>query len=173
VILTFSKHIYMAGVTNYFTFYLIDKFALDVQTSQLMLFLFLGASALGVFLGGPIGDRFGARFVIWFSILGALPFTLALPYANFNWTIVLVLMIGVVLSSAFSAIVVFAQELMPGRIGMVAGIFFGFAFGIGGIGAALLGALADVRGIDFVFAVTSYLPALGLLTVFLPRMRRG
>ncbi len=172
IILTLSKNVYMAGLANYFTFYTIDKFGVDVQTSQMLLFLFLGASALGVFLGGPIGDRFGAKFVIWLSIVGAVPFALALPYADYTWTIVLVVIIGVVLSSAFSAIVVFAQELMPGRVGMIAGIFFGFAFGIGGIGAALLGALADSQGIDFVFQVTSYLPLMGLLTVFLPKMKR-
>ncbi len=170
--LTFTKNIYMAGISSYYTFYLIDKFAVDVQTSQLMLFLFLGASALGVFIGGPIGDRWGAKFVIWFSILGVVPFTLALPYADYAWTIVLSVVIGIIFSSAFSAIVVFAQELMPGRVGMIAGIFFGFAFGSGGIAAAALGLLADVRGIDFVFAVTSYLPLLGLLTIFLPDMKR-
>ena len=172
-LLTFTKNIYMAGISSYYTFYLIDKFAVDVQTSQMLLFLFLGASAVGVFLGGPIGDRWGAKFVIWLSILGVLPFTLALPYADYNWTIVLSIIIGIIFSSAFSAIVVFAQELMPGRIGMIAGIFFGFAFGSGGIAAAALGALADIRGIGFVFAVTSYLPLLGLLTVFLPDMKRA
>lgn len=170
-LLTFTKNIYMAAVGNYFTFYLIHKFGSDVQTSQLMLFLFLGASALGVFIGGPIGDRFGAKFVIWLSILGALPFALALPYADFTWTAILAVIIGIVFSSCFSAIVVFAQELMPGRIGMVAGIFFGLAFGSGGIAAAALGALADVKGIDFVFQLTSYLPLLGLLTVLLPDMK--
>ena len=171
-LLTFTKNVYMAGIGNYFTFYLIHKFGLDVGQSQLMLFVFLGASAVGVFLGGPIGDRFGAKFVIWFSIIGALPFALALPYADFTWTIVLSIIIGIVFSSCFSAIVVFAQELMPGRIGMVAGIFFGLAFGAGGIGAAALGALADVKGIDFLFQVTSYLPLLGFLTVFLPDFKR-
>jgi FSR family fosmidomycin resistance protein-like MFS transporter len=171
-LLTFTKNIYMAGVGNYFTFYLIHKFNVDVQTSQLILFLFLGASAVGVFLGGPIGDRYGAKFVIWLSILGALPFALALPYADFTWTIILSIVIGIVFSSCFSAIVVFAQELMPGRIGMIAGIFFGLAFGAGGIAAAALGALADVKGIDFVFQVTSYLPLLGVLTVFLPSFEK-
>lgn len=170
--LTFTKNIYMAGVSSYYTFYLIHKFAVDVQTSQVLLFLFLGASAVGVFIGGPIGDRWGAKFVIWFSILGVVPFTLALPYADYTWTIILSIIIGIIFSSAFSAIVVFAQELMPGRVGMIAGIFFGFAFGSGGIAAAALGALADVRGIDFVFQVTSYLPLLGLLTIFLPDMKR-
>jgi FSR family fosmidomycin resistance protein-like MFS transporter len=167
-LLTFTKNIYMAAVSNYYTFYLIQKFGMEVQQSQLMLFLFLAASAVGTFLGGPIGDRYGAKFVIWLSVLGVLPFTLALPYADLTWTAILAVIIGIVFSSAFSAIVVFAQELMPGRIGMIAGIFFGLAFGAGGIGAAALGALADVKGIDFVFQVTSYLPFLGLLTIFLP-----
>ena len=138
-----------------------------------MLFLFLGASAVGVFLGGPIGDRFGPKFVIWLSIIGALPFALALPYADFTWTVILSIIIGIVFSSCFSAIVVFAQELVPGRIGMIAGIVFGLAFGAGGIGAAALGALADVRGIDFLFQVTSYLPLLGFLTVFLPDFKKA
>jgi len=172
-LLTFTKNVYMAGIGNYFTFYVIHKFGLSVQQSQLMLFLFLGASAVGVFIGGPIGDRFGAKFVIWLSILGALPFALALPYADFTWTVILSIVIGIVFSSCFSAIVVFAQELVPGRIGMIAGIFFGLAFGAGGIGAALLGALADAKGIDFLFQVTSYLPLLGLLTVLLPDLRKG
>ena len=171
-ILTLTKNAYMAGLSSYYTFFLIEKFKVGVQDSQLLLFVFLGASAVGVFLGGPIGDRFGAKFVIWFSILGVLPFTLALPYADLNWTIVLTIIIGLVFSSAFSAIVVFAQELMPGRVGMIAGIFFGFAFGAGGIAAAALGALADVHGIEFVFWLCSFLPLAGLLTVFLPEMGR-
>jgi FSR family fosmidomycin resistance protein-like MFS transporter len=173
VLLTLSKNAYTASIANYFTFYLIEKFGVDVQTSQIMLFLYLAASAAGVYLGGPIGDRFGAKFVIWFSILGVLPFALALPYADLTWAIVLVVVIGAVLSSAFPAIVVFAQELMPGRVGTVAGMFFGFAFGMGGIAAALMGALADARGIDFVFQITSYLPLFGLLTVFLPDMKKA
>ena len=172
-LLTFTKNIYMAAIGNYFTFYLIHKFGMDVQSSQLMLFLFLGASAVGVFLGGPIGDRWGAKFVIWFSILGAMPFALALPYANLTWTIVLSVIIGIVFSSCFSAIVVFAQELVPGRVGMIAGIFFGLAFGAGGIGAAALGALADAKGIDVLFQVTSYLPLLGLLAIWLPDFRKS
>ena len=171
-ILTLTKNAYMAGLSSYYTFFLIEKFKVGVQDSQLLLFVYLGASAVGVFLGGPIGDRFGAKFVIWFSILGVLPFTLALPYADLNWTIVLTIIIGLVFSSAFSAIVVFAQELMPGRVGMIAGIFFGFAFGAGGIAAAALGALADVHGIEFVFWLCSFLPLAGLLTVFLPEMGR-
>jgi FSR family fosmidomycin resistance protein-like MFS transporter len=169
-ILTLTKNAYMAGLSSYYTFYLIHKFGVAVQDSQLLLFVYLGASAVGVFLGGPLSDRFGVKFVIWFSIVGVLPFTLALPYADLTWTVVLTVLIGLIFSSAFSAIVVFAQELMPGRIGMIAGIFFGFAFGAGGIAAAALGALADVTGIEYVFWVISFFPLAGLLTVFLPRM---
>jgi FSR family fosmidomycin resistance protein-like MFS transporter len=171
-ILTFSKNIYMASLQSYYTFYAIEKFGVSVQGSQLMLFGFLGASAAGLVLGGLFGDRFGAKTVIWFSILGVLPFTLALPYANLFWINVLAILIGLILSSAFSAIVVFAQELVPGRVGMIAGIFFGLAFGFGGIGAAALGVLADSRGIDYVFWICSFLPLLGLLTIFLPNMSR-
>ncbi|MEP7239731.1 MAG: MFS transporter [Devosia sp.] len=167
-ILTFTKNIYTAGMANYFTFYLIERFDVPVQQSQVMLFLFLGASALGTFAGGAIGDRFGPKLVIWLSILGAVPFALVLPYANYTWTIVLSVLVGFIISSAFPAIVVFAQELLPGRVGMVGGTFFGFAFGMGGIAAAVLGALADAWGIEAVFRLTSYLPLLGLLTVFLP-----
>ncbi|MBY5361511.1 MFS transporter [Rhizobium leguminosarum] len=170
VLLTATKNVYMASVSSYFTFYVIDKFALSVQQAQLMLFLFLGSVAVGTFLGGPIGDRFGARFVIWFSILGVIPFALLLPYANLFWTGVLSVVIGLIFASAFSAIVVFAQELVPGRVGLIAGVFFGFAFGAGGLGAALLGSFADTHGIDFVYRICSYLPLLGLLTVFLPRI---
>jgi FSR family fosmidomycin resistance protein-like MFS transporter len=169
-ILTISKNAYTAGFSSYYTFYLIDRFNVSVQDSQLLLFVFLGASALGVLLGGPINDRFGAKFVIWFSILGVVPFTLALPYADFAWTVILTIIIGIVLSSAFSAIVVFAQELLPGRVGLIAGIFFGFAFGAGGIAAAALGALADVTSVEHIFWLTSFLPLTGLLTIFLPKM---
>ncbi len=169
-ILTFSKNIYMASLSSYYTFYAMDTFGVSVQGSQIMLFAFLAASSAGLVLGGLFGDRFGARTVIWFSILGALPFTLALPYANLFWINVLAVLIGLILSSAFSAIVVFAQELVPGRVGLIAGIFFGLAFGFGGIGAAALGVLADSRGIDYVFWLCSFLPLLGLLTVFLPKM---
>ncbi|MBX3582050.1 MAG: MFS transporter [Rhizobiaceae bacterium] len=172
-ILTFSKNIYMASLSSYYTFYAIDRFGVSVQGSQLMLFAFLAASAAGLVLGGLFGDRFGAKTVIWFSILGVLPFTLALPYANFFWTNVLAILIGIILSSAFSAIVVFAQELVPGRVGLIAGIFFGLAFGFGGIGAAALGVLADQRGIEYVFWLCSFLPLLGLLTIFLPDMSRA
>lgn len=169
-ILTLSKNAYMASLSSYYTFFVIEKFQVSIQDAQLMLFAYLGASAVGVFMGGPIGDRFGPKFVIWFSILGVLPFTLILPFANLQWTIVLTIIIGLIFSSAFPAIVVFAQELMPGRVGMIAGIFFGFAFGAAGIAAAALGALADVQDITFVFWLCSFLPLAGLLTIFLPRM---
>ncbi|MGX5849703.1 MFS transporter [Mesorhizobium sp. PL10] len=170
-LLVLTKNAYIASLSSYYTFYSIHKFGVSVQMSQVMLFLFLGASALGILLGGPFGDRYGQKAMIWFSIVGVLPFTLALPYANFEWTMVLTVLIGLILSSAFSNIVVFAQELVPGRVGTIAGIFFGFAFGMGGIAAAVLGAIADMKGIDFVFQVCSYLPLLGLLTVFLPNMK--
>ena len=170
VALVFSKYFYMASLTSYYTFFLIQRFHVPVRTAQLYLFVFLGAVALGTFAGGPIGDRIGRRYVIWGSILGVLPFTLVMPYANQLWTVVLTVIIGLVLSSAFSAIVVYAQELMPGRVGAVAGLFFGIAFGVGGIGAALLGEVADQRGVEFVYRVCSFLPAIGLLTVFLPRI---
>ncbi|MCI9867000.1 MFS transporter [Rhizobium skierniewicense] len=170
IILTATKNAYLASLSSYFTFYTIEKFGLSVQNAQLLLFLFLGASAAGVFFGGPIGDRFGSRVVIWFSILGVIPFALMLPYANLAWTIVLVVLIGFIFSSAFSAIVVFAQELVPGRVGLIAGMFFGFAFGFGGIGAAVLGVFADREGIEFVYRICSYMPLLGLLTVFLPQL---
>ncbi|KPU60014.1 organic Anion Transporter Polypeptide family protein [Pseudomonas fluorescens] len=167
-LLVFSKYFYMASFTSYFTFYLIEKFDLSVASSQLYLFLFLGAVAAGTFFGGPIGDRIGRKQVIWFSILGAAPFTLALPYVELFWTGVLSMIIGFILASAFSAIVVFAQELVPGNVGMIAGVFFGLMFGFGGIGAALLGHLADIRGIEYVYTLCSYLPLLGILTILLP-----
>ena len=170
-ILTFSKNVYMASISSFYTFYVIERFGVTVQMSQILLFVFLGGAAAGTILGGPIGDRFGAKTVIWFSILGVLPFTLALPYADLNWTTILSFVIGVVMASAFPAIVVFAQELLPGRVGMVAGIFFGLAFGMAGIAAAVLGVLADARGIEYVYLVCSFLPLLGLLTIFLPDMR--
>ena len=168
VMLMFSKFIYMASLTSYFTFFLISKFHVSVQTSELFLFLFLGAVAAGTLLGGPFGDRVGRKYVIWFSILGALPFTLALPYVNLLWTGIFCALVGLILGSAFPAIVVFAQELMPGKVGMISGLFFGLAFGTGGIAAALLGVLADHTSISFVYTVCSYLPLLGLLTAFLP-----
>ena len=167
-LLVFSKYFYMASFTSYFTFYLIEKFNLSVTSSQLYLFLFLGSVALGTFFGGPIGDRIGRKKVIWFSILGVAPFTLALPYVDLFWTGVLSMVIGFVLASAFSAIVVFAQELVPGNVGMIAGVFFGLMFGFSGIGAALLGHLADIHGIEYVYTLCSYLPLLGILTVLLP-----
>ncbi|WP_429812101.1 MFS transporter [Ensifer sp. B1-9] len=170
VLLTATKNVYMASISSYFTFFVIEKFGVGVQEAQLMLFLFLGAAAAGTFLGGPIGDRYGARFVIWFSILGVIPFALLLPYANLFWTGVLSIVIGLIFSSAFSAIVVFAQELVPGRVGLIAGVFFGFAFGFGGMGAAVLGIFADRQGIEFVYTICSYLPLLGILTILLPKI---
>jgi FSR family fosmidomycin resistance protein-like MFS transporter len=167
-LLIFSKYIYIASLSSYYTFYAIDRFGVSVSTAQLLLFLFLGGLAAGTLLGGPIGDRFGRKLVIWGSILGALPFTLALPYAGLVGTAVLTVVIGLIMASAFSAILVFAQELVPGKVGMISGLFFGFAFGMGGIGAAVLGHVADARGIGFVFAACSYLPLIGLLTIFLP-----
>ncbi|CDZ39487.1 Fosmidomycin resistance protein [Neorhizobium galegae bv. officinalis] len=167
-LLTFSKNAYMASIGSYYTFFVIERFQVTVQQSQIMLFIFLGAVALGTVIGGPIGDRFGSKVVIWFSILGVLPFTLAMPFANLPVTIALSGIIGFIMASSFPAIVVMAQELVPGRVGMIAGIFFGIAFGIGGIAAAVLGVFADRYGIGFVYNVCAFLPALGLLTVFLP-----
>ena len=166
--LTFSKHFYLVSITSFYIFYLIHTFALSVQSAQLYLFIFLGAVVAGTVIGGPIGDRIGARRVIWWSILGVLPFTLMLPYADLFWTAVLSVIIGVILASAFPAIVVYAQGLLPGRVGMVAGLFFGLAFGIAGIGAAALGELADLTSITFVYHVCAFLPAIGLLAAFLP-----
>jgi FSR family fosmidomycin resistance protein-like MFS transporter len=171
VVLVFSKYIYLTSLTSYYTFFLIHRFGVSVQSAQIHLFAFLGAVAVGTFAGGPIGDRIGRKAVIWFSILGVLPFTLALPHANLFWTTILSIVIGLVLSSAFSAILVYAQDLLPGRVGLVAGLFFGLAFGIGGIGAAALGKLADVTGMDFIYQVCAYLPALGLLTALLPNIK--
>lgn len=171
LLLIFSKYFYLASITSYYTFYLIHKFHVSVQTSQVHLFLFLAAVAAGTIAGGPLGDRFGRKIVIWFSILGPLPFTLMLPDANLFWTSVLSVVIGVILASAFSTIVVYGQELMPGKVGMVSGMFYGFSFGMGGLGAAVLGYIADQTSIDFVYRICSFLPLLGLLTVFLPDMR--
>ncbi len=168
-LLVFTKNIYTASLASYYTFFLIERFGLPTQSAQLMLFLYLAAMAVGVAVGGPIGDRFGPVTVIWISILGVLPFTLLLPYADLFWTGVLTVVIGVILASAFPAIVVFAQELVPGRVGTIAGIFFGFAFGMGGIAAALLGVMADHVGIEAVYRICSFLPLMGLLTIFLPR----
>ena len=171
-LLTFTKNIYTASISSYYTFFLIEKFQLGTQQAQLMLFLFLAGMAGGVMLGGLVGDRIGPLKVIWFSILGILPFTLALPHVGLVATGVLTVIIGLILASAFPAIVVFAQELVPGRTGLIAGIFFGFAFGMGGIAAAVLGVVADAKGIEFVYKICSFLPLMGLLTVFLPRMER-
>ena len=166
--LIFSKYFYLASLTSYYTFFLISKFGVSVRTAQIDLFVFLGAVAAGTILGGPIGDRFGRKYVIWGSIFGVLPFTLALPYASLFWTPILTVAIGLVLASAFSAIVVYAQELVPGRVGLISGVFFGFAFGTAGIGAAVLGRLADAVGIEAVYRLCAFLPAIGILTAFLP-----
>ncbi|MBO9724066.1 MAG: MFS transporter [Novosphingobium sp.] len=168
--LIFSKYVYLASLTSYFTFYLIHRFGLSVQNAQFHLFAFLAAVAVGTVLGGPLGDRFGRKYVIWFSILGALPFTLLLPHASLFWTGPLTVAIGLILASAFPAIVVFAQELVPGKVGMISGLFFGFSFGMGGLGAAVLGWLADRTSIDTVYQICAFLPAIGLLTAFLPRV---
>jgi FSR family fosmidomycin resistance protein-like MFS transporter len=170
--LIFSKYFYLSSLTSFYTFYLIHKFAVSVQTAQLLLFVFLAAAAAGTFFGGPLGDRFGRKLVLWGSILGVLPFTLLLPYVGLEVTVGLSIVIGLIISSAFSAIVVYGQELMPGRIGMVNGLFFGFAFGMGGLGAAAMGWLADLTDIDFVYRLFAFLPALGLLTIFLPNLAR-
>ena len=170
--LMFSKFVYLASLGSYFTFYLIHKFGVSVQAAQICLFVFLAAGAVGTFLGGPIGDRVGRKYLIWGSILGVLPFTLALPWVGLIGTMILVVPIGLILSSAFSAIVVYAQELVPGKIGMISGVFFGLAFGLGGLGAAALGSLADREGIEFVYRLCAFLPAIGLLTAFLPNLER-
>jgi FSR family fosmidomycin resistance protein-like MFS transporter len=168
VTLIFSKFFYLSSLGSYYTFYLMDKFHVSIQSAQIHLFVFLGAVAAGTFFGGPVGDRMGRKFVIWYSILGVLPFTLLLPYANLFWTSILSVVIGLILASAFSTILVFAQELVPGKVGTISGLYFGLAFGLGGIGAALLGKLADATSIGFVYHVCSFLPAVGILTVFLP-----
>ena len=172
IALIFSKYFYLAALTNYYTFYLITKFGVSVQSSQLRLFVFLGAVAAGTLIGGPVGDRWGRKRVIWCSILGVLPFTLMLPHANLFWTGPLSVIIGFVLASAFSAILVYGQELIPGRVGLISGLFFGLAFGLGGIGAAVLGKIADAHGIVAVYGLCAWLPAIGLLTVFLPEVER-
>ena len=171
-LLVFSKHFYLASISSYFTFYLIETFHLSVREAQLHLFLFLGAVAAGTLAGGPIGDRIGRKRVIWVSILGVLPFSLALPHVGLFATGVLSVLIGLVIASAFSAIVVYAQELVPGRVGMIAGLFFGFAFGVGGLGAAVLGEIADLTSIRTVYLICSVLPAIGLLTAFLPDLKK-
>jgi FSR family fosmidomycin resistance protein-like MFS transporter len=173
LLLIFSKFFYMASMSSYFTFYLMDKFGLSIQDSQFHLFIFLASVAAGTLIGGPLGDRFGRKYIIWVSILGAAPFTLLLPYANLFWTGALSVIIGVILASAFSAILVFAQELMPGKVGMISGLFFGFAFGMGGLGSAFLGYLADNTSIEYVYKISSFLPLIGVITYFLPNMKKG
>ncbi|SEK95544.1 MFS transporter [Parapedobacter koreensis] len=172
LVLIFSKYFYFASLTSYYTFYLMDKFGVSVQQSQLYLFIFLFAVAAGTMIGGPVGDRIGRKYVIWLSILGASPFTLALPYANLFWTVILSFIIGVIIASAFSAILVYAQELLPGNVGLVSGLFFGFAFGMGGIGSAVLGKLADSHGIDFVYHMCSFLPLIGIVAALLPNLAK-
>ena len=173
VLLIFSKYFYVASITSYFSFYLIDRFHISVRSAQLHLFVFLLAMALGTLFGGPLGDRIGRKRVIWVSILGIAPFTLMLPYVALMWVGILTFIIGLILSSAFSAIVVFAQELMPGNVGAVSGLFFGFAFGIGGIGAAVLGGLADQHGIEFVYRICAFLPLIGMVAAFLPNIEHN
>ena len=170
IALLFSKYFYLASLTNYYTFFLISKFHVSVENAQLHLFAFLAAAAIGTLAGGPVGDRIGRKYVIWGSILGVLPFTLMLPYANLFWTGVLSVLVGLILASAFSAILVYAQDLVPGRVGTISGVFFGLAFGLGGIGAAVLGQLADWTSIDLVYRVCAFLPAIGLLAVLLPEI---
>ena len=172
IALVFSKFFYLVSLTSYYTFYLMSKFGVSVRDAQIYLFVFLGAVAAGTIIGGPVGDRIGRKHVIWWSILGPLPFTLALPYASLFWTTILTVPIGLLLASAFPAIIVYAQELVPGKVGTVSGLFFGLAFGMGGIGAALLGKLADATSIEFVYRVCAFLPAIGLLTAFLPNVSR-
>jgi FSR family fosmidomycin resistance protein-like MFS transporter len=171
LVLIFSKYFYLASMSSYYTFYLINKFHVSVQSSQVHLFIFLFSTAVGTFIGGPLGDKFGRKYVIWFSILGVAPFTLLLPHVNLFWTTILSVFIGFILASAFSAILVYAQELLPGKVGTVSGLFFGFAFGMGGLGSALLGALADQTSIQFVYQVCAFLPLIGLLTGFLPNLK--
>lgn len=172
VVLTFSKQFYLASMTSYFTFFLIDKFGVSIQYSQIALFAFLAASAIGIIAGGYIGDKIGRKYVIWGSILGAAPFAIAMPYAGLTLTIILAIIVGLVISSAFSAILVYATELKPGKVGMIAGLFFGLSFGLGGVGAAFFGWLADIRGIYFVFEISTLLPLLGIVAAFLPDLKK-
>lgn len=171
LILIFSKYFYMASMTSYFTFYLIEKFHISVQHSQMYLFAFLASVAAGTVIGGPLGDRFGRKYVIWLSILGAAPFTLLLPHVDLTWTIILSIIIGIIISSAFSAILVYATDLVPNKVGMIAGLFFGFAFGMGGVGSAVLGWLADRTSIEYIFKICAYLPLIGIVTWFLPNVK--
>lgn len=170
LILIFSKYFYLTSITSYYTFYLIEKFHVSIQESQIYLFVFLGAVATGTLIGGPLGDKFGRKYIIWLSILGVAPFTLILPYASLFWVSVLSVIIGLVLASAFSAILVYATELLPGKVGLVAGLFFGFAFGMAGLGSAILGKLADMTSIEYVFQVCAFLPLIGIITGFLPNL---
>lgn len=170
LVLIFSKYFYMASITSYYTFFLINKFHVSIQESQIYLFAFLGAVAAGTLFGGPLGDKFGRKYVIWISILGVAPFTLMLPYVSLFWVGILSVVIGLILSSAFSAILVYATELLPGKVGLVAGLFFGFAFGMGGLGSAILGKIADATSIEYVFQICAYLPLIGVLTAFLPNI---
>lgn len=172
LILIFSKYIYMASMTNYFTFFLIEKFGVSIQQSQLYLFAFLGAVAAGTIIGGPLGDRYGRKLIIWISILGAAPFTLLMPYMGLTGTIVVAIIIGVVISSAFSAILVYATELIPGKVGMISGLFFGFAFGVAGIGSAILGNMADHTSIEHIFSLCAFLPLIGIIAIFLPNIEK-
>jgi len=172
LVLIFSKYFYMASMTSYYTFYLIDKFHVSVQESQIYLFAFLGAVAAGTLIGGPLGDRFGRKYIIWISILGVAPFTLLLPYVSLFWVGILSVVIGLIISSAFSAILVYATELVPGKVGMIAGLFFGFAFGMGGLGSAILGKIADNNSIEYVFKICAFLPLIGVITGFLPNLER-
>jgi MFS transporter, FSR family, fosmidomycin resistance protein len=173
LLLIFSKFFYTASMSSYFTFYLIHKFHLSIQDSQFHLFIFLASVATGTLIGGPLGDRFGRKYIIWFSILGVAPFTLMLPYADLFWTTILSIIIGLIIASAFSAILVFAQELMPGKVGMISGLFFGFAFGMGGLGSAILGNIADHTSIEYVFKICSFLPLIGVFTYFLPNIKQN
>ena len=172
LVLIFSKYFYLASMTSYYTFYLIEKFHISVQSSQLYLFIFLFSTAVGTIMGGPLGDKFGRKYIIWFSILGVAPFSLLLPHLDLFWTSISSVFIGLILSSAFPAILVYAQELIPGKIGMISGLFFGFAFGMGGLGSALLGALADKTSIEHVYNICAFLPLIGIITFFLPNIGR-
>lgn len=172
LVLIFSKFFYMASISSYFTFYLMDRFQLSIQDAQFHLFLFLASCAIGTLIGGPLGDKFGRKYVIWFSVLGAAPFALLLPFVDLFWTGILSVIIGIIISSAFPAILVYAQELLPKKLGMVSGLFYGFAFGMGGLGSALLGNLADHTSIDYVYHLCAYLPLIGIIALFLPNLKR-
>ncbi len=172
LVLIFSKFFYMAGMSSYFTFYLIEKFHVSIPDAQFHLFLFLASCAIGTLLGGPLGDRFGRKYVIWFSVLGAAPFSLLLPYADLFWTGTLSVIIGIIISSAFPAILVYAQELLPKKLGMVSGLFYGFAFGMGGLGSAILGYVADLNGIEYVYRICAFLPLIGIIAFFLPNLKK-